>query len=114
MSAVQGQPQVTLICPPEFRDEFLQRMTGISVPFTLQVQAVPPAADGPRNYTPAVTAERLGWNETTLRRKAGRREIPSTKSGRYLMFSESDIEQIIKMSARTVKPPARRRRRAAA
>lgn len=114
MSTVQEQPQITLICPPEFQDEFLQRMTGISVPFTLQIQAAPTPNDGPRNYPPADVAARLGWNETTLRRKAGRGEIPSTKSGRYLMFSEADIKQIIAMSARPVKSPGRRRRRAAA
>jgi hypothetical protein len=70
-----------------------------------------PAQDDLRLYSPTETAQRLGWNETTLRRKAGRREIPSTKSGRYLMFSLDNIKQIIQMTARPARPPERRRRR---
>lgn len=123
MTAVAVLPTIALICPPEHRADIEKRIAAVVLPYTIQIldnpwtlltNAANAVEDELRLYDPAETAVRLGWNETTLRRKAGKGEIPSTKSGRYLMFSETDIKQIIKMSARPVKSPGRRRRRAAA
>jgi hypothetical protein len=63
----------------------------------------------PRLYAPAKAAELLTVSESWLRRQAGQRRIPCTFLGRYLRFSDRDLNAIITACARPAHSPGRRR-----
>lgn len=62
----------------------------------------------PHTHSGAEAAQLIGMSERTLLDKAGRREVPSTKAGREVRFSDEDIAQIITGSRRSPAPPRRR------
>lgn len=49
----------------------------------------------PQLYTPAQAADRLAVSESWLRRQAGQRRIPSTRIGKHLRFSATDLGDIV-------------------
>jgi excisionase family DNA binding protein len=75
-----------------------------------------PADSGPpdaaRLFTPADAAAVLAVPESWLRRKAGRRLIPSTFLGKHLRFSAADLAAIVDAGsrpARSLRNPRRAR-----
>lgn len=49
----------------------------------------------PQLYTPAQAADLLAVPESWLRRQAGQRRIPSTRIGKHLRFSATDLGDIV-------------------
>lgn len=66
-----------------------------------------------RLYTTPEAAERLSVSPTFLKRAAAARTLPHTRVGRFVRWSEDDLEQIVALGAcRPVVSPIRRRRSA--
>lgn len=59
-------------------------------------------------HTPEEIAKRFKLTVTTVYRKAGRREWPSTKIGRRLFFTDQQVAEIIRISTRPVVEKPRR------
>jgi len=55
--------------------------------------------DGQLLYTPQEAATMLRIPESWLRRKAGQRKIPSTRLGKHLRFSDTDLAHIVAHAA---------------
>lgn len=63
--------------------------------------------------TTAEAAERLSVSPTFLKRAAAARTLPHTRVGRFVRWSEADLEQIVAAGAcRPLVTPIRRRRSA--